>query len=110
MQVIAQHSVSQAINSKHRGQELEPFPDLEPTMLVVFPAVFIQTTKKSLSNTPLNSVNDLNFVWIEILTTSLPSHQSTPKNQGQLGTIVAIRKTALIGLWVSLFPPEWEFH
>jgi hypothetical protein len=77
VEVIGENRVGQAIDAKHRGKEFETVTDPLAAMFVVIAAVFINATQKSLPNTVLNRMNNLNLIRVDVFTTRLPSLRFT---------------------------------
>jgi hypothetical protein len=76
--MVAQDRVSQAINGKNTGEELQSLPNPFTSMLKRLTGQWIIATQERPSYTALNAVNDLDFRWIKHLSTSKPRHRNLP--------------------------------
>ena len=78
MDVVAHCRVGQAVNPEHRCKEFLPVSNPLSSMFVVIAGVFVQSTEKRLPHAALHTVDDLDFMRIEVLTTSLSGHRDSP--------------------------------
>ena len=72
--MVAHHRVRQAINPENAGKKLKPVPNLLAPMLERFPRERIIPAQESSTNTTVHDMQDLNFIRINVFTTSLARH------------------------------------
>jgi hypothetical protein len=74
MDMVVHDCVSEAVNSKHAGEKLQSLPNPLSAVFKRLSGDWIIATEKGSPNTPLHTVNHLNFSGIDDFATSLSGH------------------------------------